>query len=175
MRKLDDMTIQEKAHMANQRIRNLRKAGVDYYAVSDAEHYLDTMERNYFYEGKRYTNEQEKKRVEQVLDKFLSAKSSTLRGINKINRTRMKALKSHGIDIKETQITTFFDFLKTDAWKQATKYGDSGTLMDTLKQALDNGFTPQEIKESFEDFVKDDDVYIEDIRERFDIDGMIWE
>ena len=166
--------VSRKAHKANQRIRNLRKNNIDYYAVEDVNYYLDVVERNFFYEGKKYSNDEELKRVEEVLDKFLNSKTSSARYVKSLNKFRQLNLKSHGLDVKDENIPDFYDFLKSSEFKAYTRYGDSGVIMATFNQALEQGFTPNEIKREFNKWIENDDLYIDDVQEKFNQYEIKW-
>lgn len=88
-----------------------------------------------------------------VMQKFLRAESSTVGGINKINRKRKKTFEEKGIKFENDK--EFFDFLNSSDFKEMRRYASSDELLEMANELHErDGLSYDDIKEKLYDFRK---------------------
>ena len=95
---------------ANARLKTLRKNEIKHYAIAGAEQYIG--QGGSFYTGRKFETQKELQLHIQELDKFLNAKSSTIRGLTKIEDQRLERL-SKAYTIMDKDKAKFAEFLKS--------------------------------------------------------------
>lgn len=123
---------------ANTRLKALEKAGLDYYAYDRAVGFTQSeYDRNRFTTSKKLLSPDTLYQQILEVDRFLSAKSSTITGQKQIVSTRLKAFKDRGINIKNER--DFFNFLASDVFKELAQYLDSDQVIAIADQLDEQG------------------------------------
>lgn len=149
------------AKQANQRMVRLERGRskitgesfAEFGAIIDAKDYLERQGRRRFAEQLKFTNDvQQLRREITILQGFLSRKSSTVKGMNEIERKRLRAFEEKGLIFANTK--EFFDFLNSqtfnslvasgfssetiiEAWDNARERGDANKVLTNMEKALD--------------------------------------
>ena len=89
----------EYAKRDNVRLATLEKAGQTKYVYKKVKKYLRQNNREKFYEGTKFSSNAELNRQLMELSYFLNAKTSTLKGIQEIQKERVKSFMEKGIII----------------------------------------------------------------------------
>ena len=149
------------AHRANQRLRELEKAGETYYAYNYAKSVSKNKNKPRFKESV-VKDKYELNTLEKKLKTFLTAPSSTIAGLRKIRKEQSERLEK---DFGITDIEHFKGFVKSEEYKNLVRFYDSNQLFDlyALWQDSDENFTffMKSLNESL-----NKDIPIEDVEER---------
>jgi hypothetical protein len=182
------------AKRANVRLTQLEK--YDYangtWAYGKAQKYLQTDNRNKFYEGKKFDSERELNRQLQELTYFINAKTSTIKGINEMNEQRYKTYaQSHNLnkenEPQRTQFKTkkeynlarknyisdiakkeqeYFDFLSSEQFGLLRRTLDSESVFDDFAEALRQGIPLDEIQRQYAEYTNNN-ITFEKVQEKY--------
>lgn len=125
--------LQRNVSIANKRLKRLEDTGYDYYAYDVAKHYIDNNLSTKYY-STRGLSDSELVQLSKSVERFLSSKSSTVRGQRKIERERMKFFEKKK-DLKGTyeEKKDFLRWLGDDGYKNLTEaIGYDKTALDTI-------------------------------------------
>ena len=141
---------------ANQRITQLSQSGVEYGAIETAMKYVNKKGRS------RFTQKGGREELYNVV-KFLSAKTSTVTGVKElqqqqVNTTIKRYLEPTFIENmsegeKERRRNEFADFLFSQEFQTARKYGKSEEMVETIANILDEDKNFIEIMHSFNEYL----------------------
>ena len=86
--------------------------------------------------------------------KFNSYKSSTIKGYQEIQNTKLNIFRDKGINIKNDNESEkeFLDFISSEQFKQFKKYMDSEQMMEDFIEARNNGISVEQINQAYEDY-----------------------
>lgn len=155
------------SNIANSRMKTLEKNNVDYYAIEKAKHFLNSLGRETFYTGRNYKSKKELRMTLQALSEFVNSKSSTMKGLREIRKARVTTF-SEKFDIDLTNKDderNFFEFLNSQQFLTLSGFADSEDIIDDFAQALNQGFTKEEIQLQYQDFLITDMTF-EQVAER---------
>ena len=173
--KSDKIKLSQKwSKIANRRISELDKAGIDYYAREKLQYYFDVTKnkKNRFYTGKNWDSEVKLNRQLHELSLFLRAKTSTVAGVKQIRATRNetfnKRFEARGIDFRITPENEkmFYDFLSSEQFTSSMRNRvASNQIIDDFARAIDDGETPEQIYEEYSNFLMNHSMTFEQIAE----------
>ena len=173
--KTDKIKLSQKwSKIANRRIAELDKAGIDYYAREKLQYYFDITKnkKNRFYTGKNWDSEVKLNRQLHELSLFLRSQSSTVSGVKKIRATRNetfnKRFEARGIDFRITPENEkmFYDFLSSEQFNKSMRARvASNQIVDDFARAIDDGETPEQIYEEYSKFLMNHTMTFEQIAE----------
>lgn len=172
---LSQMTTQQKieqaqalAKRANQRLKELEKHNLDNdtWAYGKAQKYLKQQDRTRFYGGKKYNSVHDLNRQLQELTYFINARSSTISGINAMNKQRYETFKKNHGNIDISHYKDFYDFLGSEQFKGLMKMLPSNEVMDDFAQALEQGTTLDEIEKQYAEYMNND-ITFEKVQEKY--------
>ena len=138
--------------IANSRIERLEKE----QARTNREiHSLEKVKgmlngKNRFYTGTKYTKKQAIETLHK-LEKFLNYRTSTITGLHNLDDEKIQYFEEMtGIKIKSRK--DFWDFLSSSQFKNMSKYADSNQIVEDFVQAMDEGFSLDEIAKTYNEF-----------------------
>ena len=150
---------------ANSALSRLEKAGITRYSYDRAISYTESE-----FGMKRFTSS--KSKLPEIVDlqiniqelsKFLSSKSSTIRGNKQIDRNIIDAFRDKGINIPKNEESEFLDLIASDDFETLKKtYVDSGTvIMDMVRLTNDSDYkvSISDISNAFHKVVQGDLTY----------------
>lgn len=151
---------------ANKRLINLRKHGINYGAIENAEHFIANMleQKNFSKDTKRLLNDGLLRQQLAQLNKFLSAKTSTVRGVKKYERSILKGFEEkYGIKLdSDSKKKEFLTFLNSEGFAEYKKYDSEGGIETALK-AIDSGERLEDFYKLYEDYVNGKILYLDDV------------
>lgn len=139
--------IQRAAHVANERLRALERAGETGGAYKMAQAYLSLYDRSRFPEGNQILKNMRYGRLQATyreLREFLSAESSTVGGIARIRKSRYDTAVQRGFigteDEWNTAVVKYFTEVKEGLFSSDTVYNaltnQSGMSLDYLDKVI---------------------------------------
>ena len=139
--------IQRAAHVANERLRALERAGETGGAYKMAQTYLSLYDRSRFPEGNQILKNMRYGRLQSTyreLREFLSAESSTVSGIGRIHKSRYDTAVQRGFAGTEyewnTAVVKYFAEVKEGLFSSDTVYNaltnQSGMSLDYLDKVI---------------------------------------
>lgn len=139
--------IQRAAHVANERLRALERAGETGGAYKMAQTYLSLYDRTRFPEGNQILKNMRYGRLQATyreLREFLSAESSTVSGIGRIRKSRYDVAVQRGFagteDEWNTAVVKYFAEVKEGLFSSDTVYNaltnQSGMSLDYLDKVI---------------------------------------
>ena len=139
--------IQRAAHVANERLRALERAGETGGAYKMARTYLSLYDRSRFPEGNQILKNMRYGRLQATyreLREFLSAESSTVSGIGRIRKNRYDTAVQRGfsgtVDEWNTAVVTYFAEVKEGLFSSDTVYNaltnQNGMSLDYLDKVI---------------------------------------
>ena len=139
--------IQRAAHVANERLRALERAGETGGAYKMAQTYLSLHDRSRFPEGNQILKNMRYGRLQgtyRELREFLSAESSTVSGIGRIRKNRYDTAVQRGFtgteDEWNTAVVKYFAEVKEGLFSSDTVYNaltnQSGMSLDYLDKVI---------------------------------------
>ena len=139
--------IQRAAHVANERLRALERAGETGGAYKMAQTYLSLYDRSRFPEGNQILKNMRYGRLQSTyreLREFLSAESSTVSGIDRIRKSRYDTAVQRGFagteDEWNTAVVKYFAEVKEGLFSSDTVYNaltnQSGMSLDYLDKVI---------------------------------------
>nr|DAF39103.1 MAG TPA: hypothetical protein [Caudoviricetes sp.] len=139
--------IQRAAHVANERLRALERAGETGGAYKMAQTYLSLYGRSRFSEGNKILKNMRYGRLQATyreLREFLSAESSTISGISRIHKSRYDTAVQRGFTGTEnewnTAVVKYFAEVKEGLFSSDTVYNaltnQSGMSLDYLDKVI---------------------------------------
>ena len=148
---------------ANSALSRLEKAGITRYSYDRAISYTESE-----FGMKRFTSS--KSKLPEIVDlqiniqelsKFLSSKSSTIRGNKQIDRNIIDAFRDKGINIPKNEESEFLDLIASDDFETLKKaYVDSGSIMlDLADLTNDYKVSISDISKAFSKVVSGDVTY----------------
>lgn len=158
------------AKQANNRMRALEKAGLDFYAYDIAADYLRLQGKKK--DHPRFSEQLNPKGVDlrreiTVLQGFLSMPTSTVAGMKKVEAKRVqtfgdwkpKAQKNNkrykGIDLSaQAQTKVFYKFLNSEAFKNLRKFYSSEQIFRAYKEGNANIKNQKKLQQAMTDYVK---------------------
>lgn len=174
---LKSMTEKEKTYVskkassiANKRLGELEKQGINYYAYSIAGHYNESEGRknNRFYRGGKFDTEKNLDIHIQNVFAFLNSKSSTPQGVKDIHNDRLNKFKEKGVNIPKGKEKDFFEFLSSAQFKKMGAMEDSNQLIETYVDARNAGHDAEEINLEFQEYLNND-LSLDEVQERLGI------
>lgn len=160
------------AKVANNRLRELEKNNMDYYAYDVAADYLRSQGKKgkvRFQEGKKPMDQLATRREIQLLQNFLSMPSSTVAGQKRIEAKRIetfgnwkpkgaKGKNIKGIDLsKQAQTKIFYEFLNSKAFENLRKFYSSEQIFRAYKDGNIGGSKSQKkIQDAMMNYVKNE-------------------
>lgn len=146
-----DEMLKERNRLArnlSDRMRNLRKAGIDYGAIREYEDYLERYYPGQKTIGKRRNTQVSLKAEYFKLQTLLSQETSSLRGVKEINRKRRKTFSErYGIKFKNDE--ELRNFVQSEYFKQLSKIFDSKQAVTLIGQSK---YTPNEINKRLQEY-----------------------
>lgn len=139
------------AKRANTRMKALESKGINYYAYENAKRFLRGQDRNRYYEGKKLTPAQLDRQLKS-LQKFLQAKTSTLRGLREVDNAKIEAFRAKGFDVKNPN--DLFNFLSSNQFKRMSKLMDSNQIVEDFLEASDEGVPSDEIMNAYKTYIE---------------------
>lgn len=141
------LIIQRAAHVANERLRALERAGETGGAYRMAQTYLSLYDRSRFPEGNQILKNMRYGRLQSTyreLREFLSAESSTVSGIGRIRKSRYDTAVQRGFtgteDEWNTAVVKYFAEVKEGLFSSDTVYNaltnQSGMSLDYLDRVI---------------------------------------
>ena len=160
------------AKVANNRLRELEKNNMAYYAYDVAADYLRTQGKKgklRFYEGVKPIDQLATRREIQTLQNFLSMPSSTVAGQKRIEAARIETFgnwkpkdkknsKMKGINLsKQAKTKIFYEFLNSKAFENLRKFYSSEQIFRAYKDGNVGGSKSQKkIQNAMLDYVKNE-------------------
>ena len=160
------------AKVANNRLRELEKNNMAYYAYDVAADYLRTQGKKgklRFYEGVKPIDQLATRREIQTLQNFLSMPSSTVAGQKRIEAKRIETFgnwkpkdkknsKMKGINLsRQAQTKIFYEFLNSKAFENLRKFYSSEQIFRAYKDGNVGGSKSQKkIQNAMQDYVKNE-------------------
>lgn len=148
---------------ANSALSRLEKAGITRWSYDRAISYTESeFGMNRFTASKSKLPEIVDLQINiQELSKFLSSKSSTIRGNKAIDLKILNAFREKGIKIPKNEEVEFLDLISSDDFETLKKsYVDSGTIMAELVDLTnDYKVSISDISSAFSKVVKGDVTY----------------
>lgn len=141
------------AKQANQRLVRLERAGKDNTAAYQRAHdYLFGLERARFKETSKNLTRQELVREYRALDKFLSMKTSTVKGANDIEKQKAKTFSEHyGLKIKtKKDVKRYADLWDRLGSKQLKNLFGSDTIAKIIKTVVSSSVSVEKIGTAIE-------------------------
>ena len=160
--------------LANKRLKELEKNGLNGQAYGYAEYYNSAMKRkkNRFYTGEKlYKTKADVINHIEELQHFLGAKTSTVEGYRNTQEKRINKFREHGVEIPKGSEDEFNQFLETSQFNALKSRLDSNQIIDIYVTAKSKNKTVEEINKEFEKFLEDtEDTYtIDKVQENLDI------
>ena len=160
--------------LANKRLKELEKNGLNGQAYGYAEYYNSAMKRkkNRFYTGEKlYKSKADVINHIEELQHFLGAKTSTVEGYRNTQEKRINKFREHGVDIPKGSEDEFNQFLETSQFNALKSQLDSNQIIDIYVSAKKKNKTVGEINKEFKKFLEDtEDTYtIDKVQENLDI------
>lgn len=152
------------ARRANSRLRTLRKNNINYYAEEMARTFLEGQERSFFPARTKRLTDREVNMYFNETTAFLNAKSSTIGGLEEIDMNRIESFRAKGFNIKDPSLWN--RFIKSNEGRALLKYGDSETIFEDIDTAIDQGFTLDEIRAQYKEFLDREDMTFEQVAEQ---------
>lgn len=158
------------AKQANDQIKQLKKAGIEHYAIEQADYYnkASGMKTNRFTVNVKKMNEEDLKTHLENEIYFLNSKTSTPEGYNELTVDRINKFRDKGINIPWGKENDFFQFLSSQQFKSLAGYGDSDQLAQTYADARNAGIDVNIINEEFTKF-QNDELSLDQVQERLNI------
>ena len=160
------------AKVANNRLRELEKNNMDYYAYDVVADYLRSQGKKgkiRFQETTKPMDQLATRREIQLLQNFLSMPSSTVAGQKRIEAKRIetfgnwkpkgaKGKNIKGIDLsKQAQTKIFYEFLNSKAFENLRKFYSSEQIFRAYKDGNVGGSKSQKkIQDAMMDYVKNE-------------------
>lgn len=160
------------AKVANNRLRDLEKNNMAYYAYDIAADYLRAQGKKgkvRFQESEKPMDQLATRREIQILQNFLSMPSSTVAGQKRIEAKRIetfgnwkpkgaKGKKMKGIDLsKQASTKIFYEFLNSKAFENLRKFYSSEQIFRAYKDGNVGGSKSQKkIQDAMLDYVKNE-------------------
>lgn len=160
------------AKVANNRLRELEKNNMAYYAYDVAADYLRTQGKKgkaRFSEAKKEFDPFQTRREIQMLQNFLSMPSSTVAGQKRIEAKRIetfgnwkpkgaKGKNIKGIDLsKQAGTKIFYEFLNSKAFENLRKFYSSEQIFRAYKDGnVDGSKSQKKIQDAMLDYVKNE-------------------
>ena len=155
------------AKAANQRLVRLENTNSEiseesytFGAYDIAMQYIEDSGRNRFSESYTYdpigkdseTIVQRLRNEIDVLQGFLTMKSSTVGGMHEIEKARVEKFESKGIHFATTK--EFYDFMNSESFKYLVEHNifNSETLIEIFQQAADEGTSFQDIQDALNSY-----------------------
>lgn len=150
---------------ANQRLRELRKAGFgDTAAAKRSKQFIKEQygsKAHVYRIGKALDINQLAANLENV-SQFLRWQTSTVRGERERRNNIIKGFRDKGFDIPKGSEQQFLDLLESPAFQESKAYG-SIELIDMATQALAEGHTVEDLNKLYDDFVNRETNVTEDV------------
>lgn len=151
------------AKRANQRFRDIAKAGQTSGAVNKAKKNLEENQgRSTFKQSKNLTGIELKENL-RMLEEFYKSRTATVKGIKSLEQEHIEIFKEKGIEIKDKK--KFFQFLSSQQFKTLSKYADSDQIIEDFATATRDGFSIDEIMQGYEEFLNSEMTF-EQVAER---------
>ena len=160
--------------LANKRLKELEKNGLNGQAYGYAEYYNSAMKRkkNRFYTGEKlYKTKADVINHIEELQHFLGAKTSTVEGYRNTQEKRINKFREHGVNIPKGAEDEFNQFLETSQFNALKSRLDSNQVIDIYVSAKKKNKTVKEINNEFKKFLEEtEDTYtIDKVQENLDI------
>lgn len=160
--------------LANKRLKELEKNGLNGQAYGYAEYYNSAMKRkkNRFYTGEKlYKSKADVINHIEELQHFLGAKTSTVEGYRNTQEKRINKFREHGVNIPKGAEDEFNQFLETSQFNALKSRLDSNQIIDIYVTAKSKNKTLKQINKEFKKFLEDtEDTYtIDKVQENLDI------
>ena len=159
------------AKRANQRFRDIeRKSHLKSGAIDKARDFLKTnYDRTTFKQSTKLSGFELTENLK-ALEKFYTSKTATAKGIQALEKQRVKAFEIKGYKIKDKD--KFYQFLSSQQFKTLSKYADSEQVIQDFNRAIDDGFSLDEIMKGYDEFLNSDMTF-EQVEERRNGKGLL--
>lgn len=144
--------------MANIRLKAIekyaktKKSNMDYiskFAYGLTKEYLSRAGLEYFDSSTR--NPQSLKIQLNTLNKFLSEKTSTVKGIRSLEKANRKQFNAMGIHIKRNEEAKFFEFISSNFVQDIKSIG-SERIFEQVLEAIRSGKTIEDMEQAYEKY-----------------------
>lgn len=151
------------ARISNQRLTRLEQAGVTYYAYERAKTYLDKAHLQYFPTTPPESDAYLFNMAAEIQD-FINSQTSTLSGINSLNRRRADAFRSQGFEVSNDALLG--RFLASAQFKALSLLVPSEDIIEDFLIALDEGHSFDQILADYDEFINNTEMTFEQVREK---------
>lgn len=147
MADIDMKKLRAEVRNANARLERLEKNHYVNWAYKLAPYDVEKQKRRF--KVPKQLNERNLNALQKKLDRFLSAKSSTISGMEEIRETRVNSLLSNA-GISETSVSEkeklfISDFLSSRQFKELKKVADSGQVVENFIENIKDKDNPDDI------------------------------
>ena len=158
------------AQASNKKLNDLEKNNITQYAYGLADTYnkADGKDKNRFYRGIKFDNDEKMKEQLENMIHFYNAKTSTLQGYNESIQTRLDAFRNKGVEIPKEREYEFFQFLASNEFKKMGARVDSNQTTETFNDARNVGKEVDEINDAFHAFL-DGELTFDQVQERLNV------
>ena len=150
------------AKVMNRRMQRLEQAkspvtgeAYTFGAYEKMSGYLQEHDRKRFSETLKANGmtAQELRREIRVLQGFEEMPSSTPGGMSRIESKRIKTLAEQGVSLKVAGSKSFYDFLNSKTFKEASQRFDSSDVRDAYARAADQGIPSSRIMKALDRYI----------------------
>jgi hypothetical protein len=139
------------AKRANQRFRDIESRGEKSFAIEKSRATLNKYyNRDTFKQSKKLKGKDLDEGL-QLLEKFYTAKTSTIKGIKENRKHHIELFNEKGINIKDNK--KFFEFLSSQQFKTLSSYADSDQIIEDFNVAIDDGFSIKQIERQYTEYL----------------------
>ena len=155
------------AQASNKKLTELEKNNITQYAYGLADTYnkAEGRDKNRFYRGIKFDNDEEVRKQLENMIHFYNAKTSTVAGYNESIKTRLDAFREKGINIPKEREQEFFQFLASEEFKKLGARAASKQVASTFNEARNIGQDVEEINKTFKEFL-DTNMTFDQVQER---------
>lgn len=158
------------AQASNKKITDLEKNNITQYAYGLADTYnkADGRDKNRFYRGIKFDNDEKMKEQLDNMIHFYNAKTSTPQGYNESVKSRLDAFREKGVNIPKDKEYEFFQFLGSNEFKKLGARVSSNQVVSTFNEARNIGQDVEDINNLFKEFL-DTDMTFDQVQERLNV------
>lgn len=144
------------AKIANERLNKLEKSGVTYYAYEKAKNYLSAKNQVRF---KTYIPKMDREQLERELTAikyFLSYKTSTIRGLNEVEKRRLQTFRDKEINNRKLSVDNpamFYLFLSSAEFRELKRYATSEEIIEDFDRQYGAGISYDTIMNGYREFM----------------------
>lgn len=144
------------AKIANERLNKLEKSGITYYAYEKAKNYLSAKNQVRF---KTYIPKMDREQLERELTAikyFLSYKTSTIRGLNEVEKRRLQTFRDKEINNRKLTVDNpamFYLFLSSAEFRELKRYATSEEIIEDFDRQYGAGISYDTIMNGYREFM----------------------